>query len=97
MQEVIRRGFNPFLETKKRSPRKDNLSNCITSNKSIESFILDDYKIRRLTPRECMRLMGFPDSFITPCSDTQTYKQAGNSIVTNVLKEIFKEMRLKND
>jgi len=79
------------------SPRKDNLSNCITSNKSIESFILDDYKIRRLTPRECMRLMGFPDSFITPCSDTQTYKQAGNSIVTNVLKEIFKEMRLKND
>lgn len=82
---------------KKLSPRKDNLSNCITSNKSIESFILDDYKIRRLTPRECMRLMGFPDSFITPCSDTQTYKQAGNSIVTNVLKEIFKEMRLKND
>jgi len=69
----------------------------ITSNKSIESFILDDYKIRRLTPRECMRLMGFPDSFITPCSDTQTYKQAGNSIVINVLKEIFKEMRLKND
>ncbi len=79
------------------SHRKDNLSNCITSNKSIESFILDDYKIRRLTPRECMRLMGFPDSFITPRSDTQTYKQAGNSIVTNVLKEIFKEMRLKND
>jgi len=79
------------------SIRKDSLSNCITSNKSIESFILDDYKIRRLTPRECMRLMGFPDSFITPCSDTQTYKQAGNSIVTNVLKEIFKEMRLKND
>lgn len=58
--------------------------------------IYDGYKIRRLTPRECMRLMGFPDSFITPCSDTQTYKQAGNSIVTNVLKEIFKEMRLKS-
>jgi DNA (cytosine-5)-methyltransferase 1 len=82
---------------KKLSTRKDNLSNCITSNKSIESFILDDYKIRRLTPRECARLQGFKDDFILPCSDTQSYKQAGNSIVTNVLKEIFKEMRLKND
>lgn len=74
------------------SIRKDSLSNCITSSKSIESFILDDYRIRRLTPLECMRLMGFPDSFITPCSDTQTYKQSGNSIVVNVLKEIFKEI-----
>jgi len=38
-----------------RFAHSDTLSNCITSNKSIESFILDDYKIRRLTPRECMR------------------------------------------
>lgn len=43
------------------------------------------YKIRRLTPRECFRLMGFPDTFKIPCSDTQTYKQAGNSIVKHVL------------
>lgn len=94
----IRRKFNKLgldyssRRDKNLSIRKDSLSNCITSNKSIESFILDDYRIRRLTPRECMRLMNFPDSFITPCSDTQTYKQAGNSIVVNVLKEIFKEI-----
>lgn len=36
---------------------------------------------RRLTPRECARLMGFPDSFQIPVSDTQAYKQFGNSVV----------------
>ncbi|MGO4604632.1 DNA (cytosine-5-)-methyltransferase [Terrabacter sp. 2YAF2] len=36
---------------------------------------------RRLTPRECARLMGFPDSFVIPVSDTQAYKQFGNSVV----------------
>jgi DNA (cytosine-5)-methyltransferase 1 len=36
---------------------------------------------RKLTPRECARLMGFPDSFVIPVSDTQAYKQFGNSVV----------------
>jgi DNA (cytosine-5)-methyltransferase 1 len=36
---------------------------------------------RRLTPRECARLMGFPDSFVIPVSDTQAYRQFGNSVV----------------
>ena len=48
-------------------------------------ILLNDYNIRKLTPRECFRLMGFPDTFKLPCSDTQTYKQAGNSIVKHVL------------
>lgn len=52
-----------------------------------------DYDIRRLTPRECIRLMGFPDSFQLPCSDTQTYKQAGNSIVVQVLMEIVSKIK----
>ena len=43
---------------------------------------------RRLTPRECARLMGFPDSFIIPVSDTQAYKQFGNSIVVPVTEKI---------
>lgn len=48
-------------------------------------------RIRRLTPRECFRLQGFPDSFdISQVSETQAYKQAGNSIPVTVLKEIFK-------
>lgn len=43
---------------------------------------------RRLTPRECARLMGFPDSFKIPVSDTQAYKQFGNSVVIPVVEAI---------
>lgn len=60
-----------------------------------EPKVIKDYKIRRLSPRECLRLMDFPDTFKTPCSDTQTYKQAGNSIVVNVLFHILKKMNLE--
>lgn len=56
--------------------------------------ILLDYKIRRLTPRECFRLMDFPDTFTWPVSDTQVYKQAGNSIVVSVLYKILKNLQL---
>lgn len=42
---------------------------------------------RRLTPRECARLMGFPDDFIIPVSDTQAYKQFGNSVVVPVIEQ----------
>ncbi|MDD9885930.1 MAG: DNA (cytosine-5-)-methyltransferase [Gammaproteobacteria bacterium] len=42
---------------------------------------------RRLTPRECARLMGFPDTFRIPVSDTQAYKQFGNSVVVPVIRE----------
>jgi DNA (cytosine-5)-methyltransferase 1 len=52
------------------------------------------YKIRRLTPRECFRLMDFPDTFTWPVSDSQAYKQAGNSIVVNVLYKILKNLSL---
>ncbi len=48
---------------------------------------------RRLTPRECARLMGFPDSFKVPVSDTQAYKQFGNSVVVPVIEAIAKAMR----
>lgn len=48
---------------------------------------------RRLTPRECARLMGFPDSFIIPVSDTRAYKQFGNSVVVDVMREMARVMR----
>jgi len=54
----------------------------------------DGYKVRRLTPRECFRLMDFPDTFTWICSDSQAYKQAGNSIVVNVLYKILKNLNL---
>jgi DNA (cytosine-5)-methyltransferase 1 len=55
---------------------------------------INDYKIRRLTPRECFRLMDFPDTFTWTVSDSQAYKQAGNSIVVNVLYKILKQLPL---
>ena len=54
----------------------------------------DGYKIRRLTPRECFRLMDFPDTFTWPVSDSQAYKQAGNSIVVNVLCKIINNFKI---
>lgn len=47
---------------------------------------------RRLTPRECARLMGFDDSFKIVVSDTQAYKQFGNSVVVPLIKEVAKLM-----
>ena len=48
---------------------------------------------RRLTPRECARLMGFQDDFVIPVSDTRAYKQFGNSVVVPVIAEVARIMR----
>lgn len=48
---------------------------------------------RRLTPRECARLMGFPDTFRIPVSDTQAYKQFGNSVAVPVITAVAHAMR----
>lgn len=59
-----------------------------------------NYRIRKLTPKECWRLMGFDDEDIEKCiakgiSDSQLYKQAGNSIVVQCLDGIFENLFLK--
>ncbi len=69
------------------------ISNTLTSVQK-DNVLIENYKIRRLTPRECFRLMDFPDSFTWPVSDSQAYKQAGNSIVVNVLYKILKQLPL---
>ena len=59
---------------------------------------MNSLRIRKLTPRECWRLMGFTDEDFNKAaqlnSNTQLYKQAGNSIVVNVLEAIFKNLLL---
>ena len=50
---------------------------------------------RRLTPRECARLQGFPENFKIPVSDTQAYKQFGNSVVVPLMANIAKLVRMK--
>ncbi len=47
--------------------------------------------VRRLTPREMLRLQGFPDTFRIVCNDSQTRKQAGNAVPVNVIKAVLKE------
>lgn len=58
--------------------------------------IAEKYRIRKLTPRECFRLMGVKDEdsqkMLDVNSNTQCYKQAGNSIVVQVLMAIFKQL-----
>ena len=61
-----------------------------------QGVVGSDYRIRRLTPRECWRLQGFPDSAFDKAqavtSNSQLYKQAGNSVTVNVIAEIAKKM-----
>lgn len=52
----------------------------------------EELRPRRLTPRECARLMGFPDTFRIPVSDTQAYRQFGNSVVMPVMQEVARIM-----
>lgn len=56
-----------------------------------DNYVTTNGKIRRLAPRECLRLMGFTDDFKIAVSDTQMYKQAGNSVVVDVLMELITE------
>ena len=62
----------------------------------IDNYVTHMGKIRKLTPRECLRLMGFGDDFKIEVSDTQMYRQAGNSIVVNVLIALFKQIDITN-
>lgn len=72
----------PLLQTMHKMHRAG-VDNYVTHNKG---------RIRKLTPRECLRLMGFRDDFVQVVSDTQMYRQAGNSIVVDVLIALLKQM-----
>ncbi len=58
----------------------------------VDNYVTTDGRLRKLTPRECLRLMGFCDSFKIVVSDTAAYQQAGNSIVVDVLINIMKSV-----
>lgn len=58
----------------------------------IDNYVTHKGRIRKLTPRECLRLMGFKDDFKIVVSDTSTYQQAGNSIVVDVLIALLKQL-----
>lgn len=58
----------------------------------VDNYVTTDGRLRKLTPRECLRLMGFSDSFKIVVSDTSMYQQAGNSIVVDVLIHIMEQI-----
>lgn len=86
------------LEQPSSSTRRGRVGKQIanTLNTSNHQAVVQNYRIRKLTPLECWRLMGFKDEQFRKaeavCSNSQLYKQAGNSIVVNVMEEIFKEL-----
>lgn len=53
----------------------------------------EDKNPRLLTPKECARLQGFPEEFITPIARTPAYRQFGNSVVVPIIQEIAKKIR----
>lgn len=57
-----------------------------------DNYVTTNGRVRRLAPRECLRLMGFTDDFKIAVSDTQMYKQAGNSMVVDVMKALISEI-----
>ena len=77
-------------------PRKDCVTNTITSVQK-DNYVANSLRIRKLTPKECWRLMGFDDDDFKKAqsagiSNSQLYKQAGNSIVVNVLEGILRNL-----
>ena len=80
--------------TTRRGRVQEQKANTITTSDNLG--VVEELKIRKLTPKECWRLMGFDDQDFEKASklnsNTQLYKQAGNSIVVNVLEAIFKEL-----
>lgn len=88
-------------DSKRGVVQRESIPTLKTSNKDI-AVVVDDptdfISIRRLTPRECWRLMGWTDddidkAFKANVSETQLYKMAGNSIIVNCLEAIFKNIR----
>lgn len=78
-------------------PRLDGVANTLTTVQKDNLIAeLRNCRIRKLTPKECWRLMGFSDDDFDKaaqvCSNTQLYRQAGNSIVVNVLEAILKNL-----
>jgi DNA (cytosine-5)-methyltransferase 1 len=56
-------------------------------------LLLDERGVRKLTPRECFRLQGFPEQYILVGSDSHLYKQAGNAVTVSVITEIAKKIK----
>ena len=96
--DIAEEGDSINLEQPNSTTRRGRVGNKIanTLTCSCNQAVVNEYRIRKLTPLECYRLMGFDDEDFYKASalnsNSQLYKQAGNSICVNVLEEIFKNL-----
>lgn len=88
--------LTPDRKEKRQNGRrfKDDGEEMFTITTQDRHGVFYGFKIRKLTPRECFRLQDFPDDFKFVCSDSQLYKQAGNSITVRVLELIIRKLKL---
>jgi len=77
-------------------PNEQGISNTLTSVQK-DNLVLEDMRIRRLTPIECERLQGFPDKWTEGISETQRYKCLGNAVTVNVVRDIMSRIKNEND
>ena len=82
----------PAAEVEQRlEPNTQGTTNTLTSVQK-DNWLMENSRIRRLTPTECERLQGFDDNFTEGISDTQRYKCLGNAVTTNVVTAIFNKI-----
>lgn len=97
-QKVVQAVLTPDREEKRQNGRrmKEPGEPMFTLTAQDRHGVSDGYRIRKLTPKECWRLQGFPDELFEKAakvnSDSQLYKQAGNSVTVNVIYEIAKKL-----
>jgi DNA (cytosine-5)-methyltransferase 1 len=98
---VVKGNYSPSGHNTSRIVDKNGIAPTVMENHGTITACFDELRIRKLTPKECWRLMGFSDEDFEKASkvnsNSQLYKQAGNSIVVNVLEEIFKMLLGKDD
>ena len=74
----------------------NSISITLTSSDSNRLGVIQNNRPRRVTPRECARLQGFPDTFILNPSDVFAYKQFGNSVSVPVIKAVISDFIEQN-
>lgn len=93
---VVIGNYMPSNHDASRIVDNEGLAPTVKENHGTVTAINQDLRIRKLTPKECWRLMGFSDDAFDKaqkvCSNTQLYKQAGNSIVVNILQDILEKL-----
>lgn len=101
---AVKQCLTPGRENKRQNGRRfkeDGEESFALNTQDRHGVLLDngeEIRIRKLTPKECFRLQGFPDEYFeraaAVCSENQLYKQAGNSVTVNVIYEIAKRLKV---